>query len=174
MFLIIGAAALALLLIGIIAVVALTGRDAPTTTTDPQTSQPPGSSASAPASNPPSAPAATQASDAVRGYLEALSKGDSASALALMADAPADTSLMSDAVLAESNKLAPLTDINVPDTTDEFAYRVDASYKLGDSPVNESFNVKKNGGHLLGQPGLPGGGPEVCSGEDLVDEGQRG
>ena len=144
---IIGAAVLVLVLIGVGAA-ALAGRSStasgPTVPVDPQggSSASAGGSASGGGS---AAPVATSASDAVKAYLEALAAGKAATALALGDEQPADTTFLTDAVLADSNKRAPITAINVPPVTDPYAFSVNASYKLGSQAVNEKFNVKKSG-----------------------------
>lgn len=136
--LIIGAAVLALIILGVAGgLLASRGSGAAGTAPVGPTGQAQSSTA------PP--PVATKASDAVRGYLEALAAGKAATALALGDDLPADKTFLTDAVLADSNKRAPITDISVPDVTDEYAFKVDASYKLGGEAVTDDFNVKKVG-----------------------------
>jgi hypothetical protein len=135
LFLIIGAAVLALVIIGIGAAV-LVNRSADTAgPADPQQQQ---SQSSAPV-------VAAKASDAVKAYLEALAAGKADAALALGNDQPADKTFLTDAVLADSNSRAPITEINVPEVNDEYTYSVDASYKLGDEPVTEKYSVSKSG-----------------------------
>ena len=132
--LIIGAAALALVLIGTIVGIAVTrGNNGPAAT--------PGGSGGT------SAPPAEAAlpSDAVRGFLEALAAGDAQTALGYAQTQPTDTTFLTNEVLAASAKLAPITGINVPEVNDEYAYSVDASYKLGSQAVNTSFTVEKEG-----------------------------
>jgi len=133
LLLIIGAAVLALIILGVGAGVLINNRNTtasdPTDPTDPQ---------SAP-------PAATKPSDAVKTYLEALAAGKADAALAMGDEQAADKTFLTDAVLADSITRAPITDINVPEVTDEYAYSIDASYKLGDQPVAEKYSVKKAG-----------------------------
>jgi len=81
----------------------------------------------------------------VKTYLEALAAGEADAALALGEETPADKTFLTDAVLADSNARAPITDINVPEVSDESSYKVDASYKIGEDAVNESFYVTKSG-----------------------------
>ncbi|HEX8343772.1 MAG TPA: hypothetical protein VF657_03360 [Actinoplanes sp.] len=130
---IIGAAVLALIIVGIgAAVVVNRSGNSAGGAADPQ--------------DPGAAPAAAgKPSDAVKLYLEALAAGKAETALALSDTQAADKTFLNDAVLADSNARAPITEINVPEVTDENAYSLDASYRLGDQPVNESFNVKKAG-----------------------------
>ena len=86
-----------------------------------------------------------KASDAVHGYLQALAAGKAEDALGYGKDQPADKTFLTDAVLAESIKRAPITDINVPEVNDENAYQVSATYKIGGQPVSENFLVSKEG-----------------------------
>ena len=141
MLIIIGAVVLAVLALAITGGVLLLNRGAQTAGTDPNTggsTAPPGGSTAPP-------PLAVKPSDAVKSYLEALAAGDAETALSFGETTPTDASLLTGAVLAQSNKLAPITDINVPDVNDEYAYKVDASYRLGKQEVNESFTVDKAG-----------------------------
>lgn len=93
-----------------------------------------------------SAPAqAAKASDAVQGYLQALADGDAQGALAYASTTPSDTTFLTNEVLAASTTLAPISGITVPEVDDEYAYSVDASYKLGSQAVNASFSVEKDG-----------------------------
>jgi hypothetical protein len=87
----------------------------------------------------------TKPSDAVQAYLDALAAGQADTALALADTAPADKTFLTNEVLAASNKIAPLTEINVPEVTDEFAYQVAATYKIGDQAVSEDISVRKSG-----------------------------
>lgn len=150
LWLIIGAAALALLLIGIVAVVALTrGSDDP----DPTASQIPTSgpnpqSPNAQPSDPPSsAPPATTATaaDAVQGYLQALASGNAQAALAYAAEPPADDTLLTKEVFAQAYRGAPITDIVVDPPIGVNPGSVTASYQLAGDQVDESFSVQKVG-----------------------------
>ena len=151
--LIIGAIVLVLALIGVTAAVLLNrNNDVATDPTDPTasggtapgTTGPSGSSSSAPP------PVVNSKSDeAVKSYLTALAAGQAAVALALGKDQPTDTTFLTDAVLAESLKRAPITDITVSPPDDEWDSSIDASYKLGDQQVNETFTVQKKGDKYL-------------------------
>lgn len=134
--LIIGAAALALVLlvVGIVAAVR-SGNDEPAVVTDPSTGT----------SSTPSAAPAALASDAVTGFLTALAAGDVTTAVSFANEPVTDDSLIDTAVVADSLKRAPITDISVPVVTDEYAYKVTASYKLGGKPVSDSYRVEKIG-----------------------------
>jgi hypothetical protein len=94
-----------------------------------------------------SAPPATASkpSDAVKAYLEAIASGNAEAAIALSDTAPTDATFLTDEVLQASNKLAPITEIEVPEVDDEYAYRVAASFKLGKQQVDENFSVTKAG-----------------------------
>ena len=89
------------------------------------------------------APAAATASEAVNGYLQAVAKGDAQSAVSYAADpSTVSTTYMTRAVLAASAKQAPLTDIKVG-PTDPDATTVPATYRLGSTQVDTSFDVLK-------------------------------
>lgn len=90
-----------------------------------------------------SAPAAATASDAVSGFLQAVAKGDPATAVSYAASPGLDTTLMTPEVLAASAKLAPMTDIAVTPVTDPDATSVPVTYTLGKTPVSTSFEVVK-------------------------------
>ncbi len=92
------------------------------------------------------APSAPKAEDAVRGYLEALSRGDAAAALAFAAQAPGDPSLLTEAVLAGSLAQAPLSNINVsPGTGAADRDEIAATYQLGDRAVSTTFTAVRTG-----------------------------
>jgi hypothetical protein len=136
---IIGAAALAVLLIAIIAVVVAT-RD--NSSADPQGGQ--GSQQTKPSQS--GAPQqALRPSDAVAAYLQALATGDATTALSYAADPAPTGRLLTNEVLAKSQKRAPLTDIDVPVVEDQNAKSVSARYKLGKADVSDSFDVVKAG-----------------------------
>jgi hypothetical protein len=136
---IIGVAALAVLLIAIIAVVVAT-RD--TSSPDPQGGQ--GSQQTNPSQS--GAPQqAVRPSDAVVAYLQALATGDATTALSYAADPAPTGPLLTNEVLTQSLKRAPLTDIDVPVVEDQNAKSVSARYTLDKSEVSESFDVVKVG-----------------------------
>jgi hypothetical protein len=80
---------------------------------------------------------------AVRGFLNALAASDAAKALSYAAAPPADQALLTDAVLADSNRRAPLHDISVS-TVSSGLYKV--HYLLGDDAVDDSWTTRKVGG----------------------------
>lgn len=131
---IIGAGVLALVLIGsLIGFAVVRGKDNTATPSGGGSGQTP-----APAQ-------ADKPSDAVQGYLQALANGDAQAALSFASTQPADTTFLTNEVLAVSNKLAPIAAINVPVVDDEYAYTIDASYTRGGKKVNTSFSVQKDG-----------------------------
>ena len=106
--------------------------------------QAPTSSASNPASqDPTAAPAGSLASDAVRGYLKAIAAGNAKAALAYAAEPQPQSSLLTNAVLAESRRRAPITAINVPTVDDQAASTVTATYKIGSTSVSHAYQVQR-------------------------------
>ena len=133
-----GVALLALFLLGVgTAAVLITVRQA-STTQDGSTNDP----ASA---DSPTMAAAVGPSGAVFGYLTALSSADAGSALSYGATKPAESSMLTDKILADASKRAPLTSIDVPAVEDQSPASVRASYKIGKTPVSETFTVVKQG-----------------------------
>jgi hypothetical protein len=136
---IVGAAALALIMLGVgTALVAIKLRQTGTTESG-------GLAASSGPTSSGSATAAPGPADAVRGYLTALSLGDADKALSYGMNDPAETSMLTDKVLAAARKRAPLTVIDVPAVEGQDSAIVRASYKIGKTPITESFNVIKQG-----------------------------
>jgi hypothetical protein len=132
---ILGAALLALIILGVgTAAVLINVRQART----PQggATNDPASTASATMAGP---------SDTVLGYLTALSSGDADSALSYGATKPAESSMLTDKVLTAASKREPLTSIDVPAVEGESPASVRASYKIGETPVTETFTVIKQG-----------------------------
>lgn len=148
-FLVLGAIVLALIIIGVSAAI-LVNRSIDTTTSpvdpiDPTSTGGPGGSAPPGSSTTGPPPASTKADQSVRSYLEALAAGNAAVALSLGKDQPTDKTFLTDAVLAESNKRAPITEISVSPADNEYDVSIKASYKMGDQQVNETFTVQKQG-----------------------------
>lgn len=112
--------------------------------------------------------ATAKASDVVIAYLQALNNGDAATALSLAQTAPVlGGELLTDAVLAKSTA-GRITDVAVPDVTDQQAVSVAASYALAGKPVSTTFRVVNVNGQFrltepaatvdlsrLEQPGVP-------------------
>ncbi|HEY3407163.1 MAG TPA: hypothetical protein VGK53_03220, partial [Propionicimonas sp.] len=133
----------------------------------PVTPQLPGTTAgvpSAPATLPASVPGATvtavtptdTAQAAVQGYLQAVSSGDSASAMAYAANPPVEQSLLTDEMLAANQAVAPITDITVTEGTGTDHQTVQAAYNLGGTPVNTTFEVTRvNGAWKLDAVAVP-------------------
>ncbi|MCL2666512.1 MAG: hypothetical protein FWF02_02245 [Micrococcales bacterium] len=85
---------------------------------------------------------------AVQGYLEAVAKGRAADALAYVDRAPYDRTFLTDEVLAESRKLAPMTAITVQTThSDNLSAQVKATYRLAGKTQTEVFSVEKGRDH---------------------------
>lgn len=149
---IIGGAALAFVLVAVIAVVAvvkLTGSDdsdeaagSPATPAGNQSSTRSRSS-SQPSES--SGGASGGAAGAVESYLQALANGDAEKAMGYLDEKPSDTSLMTDEVLKESNKIGGITDINVRSSSSTSS-TVSASYKVDGDSSHASFKVKESGG----------------------------
>ena len=84
--------------------------------------------------------------EAATAYLTAVADGDAAAALALLAEPPADTTLLTDEVLAASRESAPLTGVQAGalgggDNNPTVAM----SYSLGDQPVTTTFQLTGSG-----------------------------
>jgi hypothetical protein len=89
-----------------------------------------------------SEPSDTTPKGAVRGFLDALAAGDAAKALSYAAEPPDDQALLTDAVLADSNRRAPLHDIKVG-TVSSGLYKV--HYLLGDEAIDDSWTTRRVG-----------------------------
>ena len=141
---ILGVVALALILIAV-ATALVVGRNQPVADPQPVPSRAPsGGVSSAPPTGAP--PPAALASEAVVGYLNALAAGDAARALSYSADPVQPGPFMTNKVLAASIKQSPITEIQVPEVTDQQATTVSASYRLGRTDVDTSYGVVKASG----------------------------
>lgn len=89
--------------------------------------------------------AAASASDAVRGYLEALAAGDATTALGYAANDPEDATLLTDDVLAAGNAVAPISDIEVDPSAVARHADVTARYRLGVQEVESTYSVSQTG-----------------------------
>ena len=85
-------------------------------------------------------------SDAVTAYLQALAAGDAVAALSYAADPAPTGPLLTNEVLANPSIVPQLTEIHVPVVDDQNVKSVSATYTLGSTAVNESFDVVKAGG----------------------------
>jgi hypothetical protein len=132
LFVLIGAGLLALVLV-VVAVAVRGGTD------EGAGSSPAGTSSTG------APPAAAKASDAVQGFLEAVAANDAARALGFVDQAPEDTALLTDAVLQASSAQAPLGSISVPEVSDQYAYKVPATFSLGGKSYSRDFDVKDSG-----------------------------
>jgi hypothetical protein len=116
-------------------------------TSDSAPTQAPTGGSSNPASqSPTAAPATSLAADAVRGYLQAVAAGNARAALTYAAQPPLQSDLLTDAVLAESKRRAPITAIDVPDVDDQTASAVTANYKIGSTRVSHTYQMVRTGG----------------------------
>jgi len=85
---------------------------------------------------------ASSPSDAVTDYLTAISDGDAKTALGYLSSPPSDSTLLTDEALAASNKLAPITEIDVPETKGESGSAdVTATYLLNGEPITTTFST---------------------------------
>jgi hypothetical protein len=140
---VLGVIALALVLVGVMTAVLVRSRSAAAPSPSPiQTS----AGGPAPSATPSAPPAGSLASDAVAGYLNALAAGDADRALAYAVGSVPAGPFMTDKVLAESVKRAPITQINVPEVSDPLASTVTASYRIGKTPVTVNYGVQQVGG----------------------------
>lgn len=88
---------------------------------------------------------ATTASDAVAGYLHALSNGDVETALSYGQADPTDQRFLTEEVLQRSLEVAPISNIEVSRADGADTYRVFARYQLGGQPVEATFGVVHDG-----------------------------
>ncbi len=84
------------------------------------------------------------AADAVKGYLTAISKSDAKTALGYLDTVGGDKELLTDAVLKESNKLAPISHITVKESKGSSVISdVQASFTIGGKTITTSYNAYK-------------------------------
>lgn len=84
---------------------------------------------------------AATAADVVKGYLTAVSQSDAKKAMTYL-DQVSNKELLTDEVLKESNKLAPITGIRTKETKDQFGdAKVDATFSVGGKEVSVSYPV---------------------------------
>jgi|GEM_PF-2406224 len=101
---------------------------------------------------------ATSPAQAGLGYLTAVSTADAAGVLAYLARAPQSTELVTDAVLAESARLGPISDIVVLASREQAGSgrgTVTVQYQLGQARVIDTYQVAKSadGFWRLARPG---------------------
>ncbi len=92
-----------------------------------------------------------RAKTAAEAYLKAISEGRAADALALLSSTPTDASLLTNEVLADSLKRAPITEIVVSDPGPDSSgwFDVPVSYKLGDQAVTDTYKITTYSGSKL-------------------------
>jgi hypothetical protein len=90
-------------------------------------------------------PSATGAA-AVKGYLKAVAGGHAATAISYGATLPIEKSLLTDEMLAANRAAAPITDIKATEGTGGDHQTVQATYKLGGTPVSTTFEVTRANG----------------------------
>ncbi len=81
----------------------------------------------------------------VLAYLTAVAEGDAEEALSLAAVDPLTKDFLTDDVLAESAKVAKITEIEVGEVPNEFTSSVPTTFKVGDQTVTQDFSVTKSG-----------------------------
>ncbi|WP_193043036.1 DUF4878 domain-containing protein [Mycolicibacterium baixiangningiae] len=84
----------------------------------------------------------TTAGDAVRGYLEALSRGDAEGALSYAINQPADRTFLTDEVLKKQIEANPISDVQIIDSTPEGDVHVLATF--GDEAIDEQLRLKQS------------------------------
>lgn len=130
LFAIIGGALALLVIVGVVLALTVfkpggeTAGDDPTETTKPQS-----------------------ASDAVKGYLEALAAGDAEKALTFAQTQPTETTFLTNEFLKAAVEKAAITDINVPEGsgTSSSYERVTATYRIGPKAVTQEYTANKIG-----------------------------
>ncbi|QLL07043.1 DUF4878 domain-containing protein [Mycobacterium vicinigordonae] len=86
------------------------------------------------------------AGDAVRGYLEALAKGDAAAALSYSSDQPGSKDFLTDEVLKKQIAQWPITEIKILSDSGAFSFgQVHVSAKFGDNVSDVTLSVQKSG-----------------------------
>lgn len=98
--------------------------------------------------NPAPGQAATTAVGAVQGYLDALAAGNAADALKYASSQPADTTFLTDEVLAASLAINPITNIQVTAGANTYDGVV-ATYNIGTQRVSANFYPEQIGKEYL-------------------------
>jgi len=93
-----------------------------------------------------SAPLSATGAAAVKGYLKAVASGNAASAISYGATLPIERTLLTDEMLAANRAVAPITDIKATEGNGGDHQTVQASYKLGGTPVSTTFEVTRANG----------------------------
>lgn len=88
---------------------------------------------------------ASSAEAAVKGYLEALSKGDAGAALAFGADQPASRDFLTDDVLKQQTAKWPISNVRILSANETGAVaQVHVSVNFGDQTADQTLMVKKD------------------------------
>ena len=88
------------------------------------------------------------AGDAVKAYLDALSRGDATAALSYSTDQPGSKDLLTDDILKKQIAQWPISDIRILDDNSAHSYgfgQVHVSAKFGDNTSDVTLSVKKHG-----------------------------
>ena len=88
------------------------------------------------------------AGDAVRGYLDALSRGDAAAALSYSTDQPASKDLLSDEILKKQIARWPISDVKILDDNSAHSFgfaQVHVVAKFGGNTSDVTMPIKKTG-----------------------------
>jgi hypothetical protein len=91
---------------------------------------------------------ASNGGDAVKGYLEALARGDAKAALSYSNDQPASKDLLTDEVLKKQIAQWPITNIQILDDNSAHSFgfgQVHVSAKFGDNTSDVTLSVRKTG-----------------------------
>lgn len=86
--------------------------------------------------------------DTVKGYLDALARGDAAAALSYSADQPGSKDLMTDEILRQQTDKWPITNVRILDDDSGHGIgfgRVHVAAKFGDNESDVTLSVKKSG-----------------------------
>lgn len=88
------------------------------------------------------------AGDAVKGYLEALARGDAQTALSYSTDQPASKEFLTDDILKRQTARWPITDIKILDDNSAHSFgfaQVHVSARFGDNTSDVTMSIKKAG-----------------------------
>lgn len=90
---------------------------------------------------------ASTAGDAVKGYLEALSRGDANAALAFGSDQPASKDFLTDDVLKQQIEKWPITNIRILSATETAGFgQVHVAVNFGDQASDQTLMVRQSEG----------------------------
>lgn len=101
-------------------------------------------------------PGSTGPEEAARAFLEAVGQGHAGDALALLREPPSDRALLTDAVLGEAVRQAPITQVTAAARGGGERMRtVDVSYEIGDQHVTDTYAMVLVGDRWLVDEALP-------------------